>query len=52
MNPDQIDALIQDLKDRAADHESRGNQEAADIYTVSARVVLEHFNDARRAAGR
>lgn len=42
MNPDQIAALLQDLMSRSTEAVKRGNQDAADIYEVSARVVREH----------
>ncbi len=46
MNPDQIEALIKDLMSRSTDAVNRGNQDAADIYEVAARVVREHAADA------
>ncbi len=42
MNPAQIEALIADLTSRSTDAVNRGNQDAADIYEVSARVVRDH----------
>jgi hypothetical protein len=48
MNPAQIEALIQDLMSRSTAAVNRGNQDAADIYEVAARVVREHAADANR----
>lgn len=48
MNPAEIKALIDDLMSRSTDAVNRGNQDAADIYEVAARVVREHADEAQR----
>ncbi len=49
MNPDQIQALGDDLMSRSTDAVRDGDQARADIYEVSARIVREHADDAARA---
>jgi len=46
MNPEQVEALIKDLKNRAAGHAAGGNEKGEYYYECAARIVREHADDA------
>lgn len=49
MNPDQIQALIKDLEDRATQATRDGNPDGEHYYGVAVLIVREHRDAAARA---